>query len=99
MISDSGGLQEETASLGIPLLVTRQSTERDEATKSDLTQIVGHDTELIIKASNLILSRPRDLDQGKWRPSLFGDGFSAARIAEICDNFLSGSSDTDSILD
>ncbi|MFF3855573.1 non-hydrolyzing UDP-N-acetylglucosamine 2-epimerase [Micromonospora sp. NPDC002575] len=73
VITDSGGLQEEAATLGVPLLVTRNTTERPEAVESGHGQLVGTDPRQITRAALTLLSRPTT----PTRPSPFGDGRAA----------------------
>ncbi|HSV30983.1 MAG TPA: UDP-N-acetylglucosamine 2-epimerase (non-hydrolyzing) [Atribacteraceae bacterium] len=76
-ISDSGGLQEEAPSLGVPVLITRNRTERPEILEAGWGSLVGTDRNVIVREASRILSRP-DVDR---RPLwLFGDGLAAERI-------------------
>ncbi len=79
MLTDSGGIQEETTILGIPCLTLRQNTERPITAKIGSNRVVGTDTEKIIEAW-------RDIQAGRWQtprtPELW-DGQAAKRIARI----------------
>lgn len=84
VLSDSGGIQEEAAALGVPLLVLRERTERPEAIASGNLQLVGTDPDHIVKAV-------RNRLNGRFArsPSLpFGDGHAGERIAAIIDTWL-----------
>lgn len=87
-ISDSGGIQEEAPSLGLPLLITRELTERPEAMFEKTNEIVGHSRELILSRAHEILSTQRSESQGIFRTSVFGDGDSGEKIARLCVEFL-----------
>ena len=88
-ISDSGGIQEEAPSLGLPLLITRELTERPEALLEKTNEIIGHNGEEILKRSREILAKSRLNTQGSFREGVFGDGHSGEKIADICVRFLS----------
>jgi UDP-N-acetylglucosamine 2-epimerase (non-hydrolysing) len=79
VLTDSGGIQEETTVLGVPCLTLRENTERPITTEIGSSQLVGTDTERILSAY-------RSLANGKWRipeiPPLW-DGRAAERIVEI----------------
>ncbi|MFO1063638.1 MAG: UDP-N-acetylglucosamine 2-epimerase (non-hydrolyzing) [Pirellulales bacterium] len=86
LISDSGGIQEEAPTLGIPLLVTRESTERPEVVHCGAAELVGTDRDHIIDRAIAILSRPPG--ERNPRPNPFGDGRAGERIIEaIVDRF------------
>ncbi|MFG1883351.1 non-hydrolyzing UDP-N-acetylglucosamine 2-epimerase [Micromonospora sp. NPDC049102] len=76
VVTDSGGLQEEAATLGVPLLVTRDTTERPEALAAGRGELVGTDPELLLSAGLRHLATARVPAVG----SPFGDG----RAAERC---------------
>jgi UDP-N-acetylglucosamine 2-epimerase (non-hydrolysing) len=94
IITDSGGIQEEAATMGVPLLVTRDSTERPEAVAAGAGELVGTVPGRIVAAAERYLwaggGRPRDVAMS----SLFGDGRAAARagqaIAGLLDRIASG---------
>lgn len=87
-ISDSGGIQEEAPSLGLPLLITRELTERPEALLENTNEIVGHDSVKIIERASYYLNLPRSTSRDIFRTSVFGDGSAGEKIAELCSNFL-----------
>jgi UDP-N-acetylglucosamine 2-epimerase len=88
ILTDSGGLQEEGPALGKPVLVLRNTTERQEAVESANVELVGTDPDGIFAAVSALL------DDGERYGSMaephfpFGDGHAAPRIAEIIEDFL-----------
>ena len=87
VLSDSGGIQEECAALGIPLLVLRERTERPEAIACGRMALVGTAPEAILAAVRDICARPRGgaLPGG---PEPYGDGHASERIAAIVAGWL-----------
>jgi UDP-N-acetylglucosamine 2-epimerase (non-hydrolysing) len=84
VLSDSGGMQEEAAMLGVPLLVLRDRTERPEAIASGNIEMVGTDPEKITSAVLRMLS-----GGSAAAPSpCFGDGHSSSRIATVIEEWL-----------
>jgi UDP-N-acetylglucosamine 2-epimerase (non-hydrolysing) len=86
LLSDSGGLQEEAPSLGKPVLVLRETTERPEAVDAGTAKLVGTSPTEITAAASQLLS-----DTGAYKAMAnainpFGDGRSAERILEIVQN-------------
>lgn len=80
IISDSGGIQEEAPSFNIPVLVTRETTERDEGIAAGFSFLVGTDTEKIISKTNEILNATPSLNN-KINP--YGDGKASERIVQF----------------
>ena len=80
IISDSGGLQEESTALGIPLLIVRDKTERQEAVLLGGCVMVGSHGEKIIEESKIILSRKVRNKTIGIQNSIFGDGYAARKI-------------------
>ena len=83
IITDSGGVQEEAPSLGKPVLVMRETTERPEAVEAGTVRLVGTDRKRIVsEASNLLLD---EMAYAKMARSInpYGDGRAAERIAAI----------------
>jgi UDP-N-acetylglucosamine 2-epimerase (non-hydrolysing) len=90
ILSDSGGIQEEAAVLGAPLLVLREKTERPECIASGNARLVGTSRERIVTEVRRLFDNPFERLQ-MARPSLpFGDGRAAERIAAIVHRWLSG---------
>lgn len=82
IITDSGGVQEEAPSLGKPLLVTRDTTERQEAVDFGVAELVGVNTSEIVKHARALLDDPNQYMKMVKKENPFGDGFSAKRIVE-----------------
>lgn len=83
VLTDSGGVQEECAALGIPLLIARNVTERTEAVDCGVGEIVGVDPERIFSATMRLL-REANLHASRSVPSqAFGDGHAGERIASL----------------
>lgn len=82
VITDSGGVQEEAAALGIPLLVARRTSERLEAVEAGVAEMVGPDAERIFTAASLLLRDPEAYARRARPTSAFGDGRAGPRIAE-----------------
>jgi UDP-N-acetylglucosamine 2-epimerase (non-hydrolysing) len=87
LITDSGGLQEEATAVGRPVLVLRESTERPEGVAAGTARLVGSDQEQILRHARLLLDDPAVYQRMSQRTYPYGDGRSAARIAD----FLCGS--------
>jgi UDP-N-acetylglucosamine 2-epimerase (non-hydrolysing) len=78
VLTDSGGIQEETTALGVPCLTLRESTERPITVTEGTNQVVGTDPERIVSTARVVL---RD-GVPKRRPQLW-DGHAAQRIVEV----------------
>jgi len=85
IITDSGGVQEEAPSLGKPVLVTRNTTERPEALAAGTVKLVGADMNKIISESLLLLEDESAYDLMAKATNPYGDGNAANRIARILD--------------
>lgn len=81
IITDSGGVQEEAPSLGKPVLVMRETTERPEAVEAGTVILVGTDEDKIINETNRLLSNPSDYSEMTRRHNPYGDGKASERIA------------------
>ncbi len=82
ILTDSGGVQEEAPSLGKPVLVLRETTERPEGVAAGTAKLVGTNTELIIAEASRLLSDPSAYAQMARAVSPYGDGGAAKRIAD-----------------
>jgi len=82
IITDSGGVQEEAPSLGKPVLVTRDTTERPEAVEAGAVELVGTDTDLLVARASRLLDDSAACEQMKLAHNPYGDGKGAARIVE-----------------
>ncbi|MBI4780396.1 MAG: UDP-N-acetylglucosamine 2-epimerase (non-hydrolyzing) [Oscillatoriophycideae cyanobacterium NC_groundwater_1537_Pr4_S-0.65um_50_18] len=83
LLTDSGGLQEEAPSLGKPVLVLRETTERPEAVMAGTAKLVGTESEAIFQEAASLLSDPEKYSAMANVANPFGDGHAAQRIAEI----------------
>lgn len=80
ILTDSGGVQEEAPSLGKPVLVMRDTTERPEAVEAGTVKLVGTDVEKIIYETNLLLSSSRAYKSMSKAHNPYGDGYACSRI-------------------
>ncbi len=81
IITDSGGVQEEAPSLGKPVLVTRNTTERPEAVQAGTVRLVGTDPARIVSEATRLLDSPAAYEEMARAHNPYGDGRAAARIA------------------
>lgn len=89
-ITDSGGIQEEAPSLGVPVICVRESTERQEGVAAGTVQLAGTDVQRIVRAASALLDDPEELARRSARVNPYGDGHAAERIVEAIDNIVSG---------
>ncbi len=82
VLTDSGGIQEEAPGFGIPTLVLRDVTERPEGVDAGVLQLVGTDTERIIKTVHSLLDDPEAYQKMARAVNPFGDGHAADRIVQ-----------------
>lgn len=82
VITDSGGIQEEAPSLGKPVLVLRDVTERPEAVDAGTVELVGCDRSLIVKRATELLTDSAAYDAMARRTNPYGDGQAAPRIVD-----------------
>ena len=83
VITDSGGVQEEAPSLGKPVLVMRDTTERPEAVSAGTVRLVGTNREHIVKEANSLLTDIKIFDQMSRAINPYGDGSACPRIVEV----------------
>lgn len=88
LITDSGGVQEEGPSLGKPILVLREKTERPEAVRAGTVKLVGTDEDAIAGEAGRLLEDPAEYDRMARVHNPYGDGRASARIAELTLSFL-----------
>jgi UDP-N-acetylglucosamine 2-epimerase (non-hydrolysing) len=81
VLTDSGGIQEETTALGIPCLTLRENTERPITVEMGTNHVVGTDPARIMRAAERILKQPRDIPAQTSIPPLW-DGHAAERILD-----------------
>ncbi|MBD3167312.1 UDP-N-acetylglucosamine 2-epimerase (non-hydrolyzing) [bacterium] len=83
VLTDSGGIQEEAPSLGKPVLVMRETTERPEAVESGVAKLVGTDTGLIADSVQTLLDSASEYNRMSRAQNPYGDGTSGIQIADI----------------
>lgn len=83
ILTDSGGIQEEAPSLGKPVLVMRDTTERQEGIAAGTLKLVGTDEETIYNNFKLLLENKAEYDKMAHASNPYGDGFACKRIADI----------------
>lgn len=88
LLSDSGGVQEEAPSLGKPVLVMRETTERPEGVAVGTCKLVGTDPEVILRESSILLNDPAEYRRRSSLQNPYGDGRAAQRIVDILENDL-----------
>ena len=82
VLTDSGGIQEEAPSLGKPVLVLRNETERPEAVAAGTVKIVGTDKEMIIRETRKLLTDDKEYEKMSKAANPYGDGNACDRIIE-----------------
>lgn len=85
ILTDSGGIQEEAPSLGKPVLVMRDTTERPEGIKAGTLKLVGTEEITIYKEFSKLLSDKKEYEAMSKASNPYGDGFACKRIADILD--------------
>lgn len=88
VLTDSGGLQEEAPSLGKPVLVLRETTERPEAIMAGTAKLVGTDSTNIMAATAELLSDTAKYEKMAMAINPFGDGYASERIMKIVKNYF-----------
>lgn len=83
ILTDSGGIQEEAPSLGKPVLVMRDTTERPEGIAAGTLKLVGTDEEVIYRNFKLLLEDKNAYDAMAKASNPYGDGFACKRIADV----------------
>ena len=86
ILTDSGGIQEEAPSLGKPVLVMRDTTERPEGIAAGTLKLVGTDEEIIYKTFKQPLGDQNEYDKMSKASNPYGDGLASKRIADILSN-------------
>lgn len=83
ILTDSGGIQEEAPSLGKPVLVMRDTTERPEGVAAGTLKLVGTDEETIYRELSNLLTNPEAYNAMAHASNPYGDGFASRRIADL----------------
>ena len=83
ILTDSGGIQEEASSLGKPVLVMRDTTERPEGIAAGTLKLVGTDEDVIYKTFKQLLEEQNEYDKMSKASNPYGDGFASKRIADV----------------
>lgn len=83
ILTDSGGIQEEAPSLGKPVLVMREMTERPEAVKAGTVQLVGTNVDKIVSYTTELLNNKYLYERMSTAHNPYGDGQASARICDI----------------
>jgi len=83
ILTDSGGIQEEGPSLGKPVLVMREKTERPEAIEAGTAKLVGTGSERIFTEAQRLLDNADEYNKMTRAVNPFGDGHAAGRIVQI----------------
>ncbi|MHB8174692.1 MAG: UDP-N-acetylglucosamine 2-epimerase, partial [Nitrospirota bacterium] len=88
ILTDSGGIQEEAPSLGKPVLVLRELTERPEAIEAGTVRLVGTDNGKIVEETQLLLESKEEYKSMSKKINPYGDGKASERIADFLRKFL-----------
>lgn len=83
ILTDSGGIQEEAPSLGKPVLVMRDTTERPEGIEAGTLKLVGTEEAVIYENFKLLLENPEEYKKMSMASNPYGDGFASKRIADF----------------
>lgn len=83
ILTDSGGIQEEAPSLGKPVLVMRDTTERPEGIKAGTLKLVGTNEDVIYKEFTRLLDDKNEYDKMAHAANPYGDGHASERIADV----------------
>jgi len=83
ILTDSGGVQEEAPSLGKPVLVMRETTERPEAVSAGTVKLVGTDAGEIVEQVSLLLSDTSEYEKMTKAHNPYGDGMAVGRIIDV----------------
>jgi UDP-N-acetylglucosamine 2-epimerase (non-hydrolysing) len=97
LLTDSGGIQEEAPSLGKPVLVLREKTERPEAVLAGASRLTGTDPERIVAETELLLDDAAEYSRRAAIPNPYGDGYAATRIRDIVRSYFATSYRTEGV--
>lgn len=90
ILTDSGGIQEEAPSFGIPVLVMRETTERPEGVDAGILKLVGTETNTIVREAKRLLDDPAEYAKMAKTANPYGDGRAAERIVQALLNTNDG---------
>jgi len=90
ILTDSGGIQEEAPSLGVPVLVLRKTTERPEAAEAGLARIIGTNPDAIVTHVQELLEDEQAYRRMATAMNPYGDGLASERIVEVLTNWKCG---------
>ena len=90
ILTDSGGIQEEAPSLGKPVLVMRDTTERPEAVSAGTVKLVGTDVDKITTSLNQLLTDEKAYEEMSFAHNPYGDGKACERIIEVLREKVNG---------
>ena len=88
ILTDSGGIQEEAPSLGKPVIVLRDTTERPEGIEAGTLRLAGTEEENIFQLSDALLSDPAEYEKMSKAHNPYGDGHASERIVESLLKYL-----------
>lgn len=88
VLTDSGGIQEEAPSLGKPVLVLRNETERPEAVEAGTVRVVGPNRERIVQEAGELLENPKAYETMARATNPYGDGKASIRIVEFLEKWF-----------
>jgi UDP-N-acetylglucosamine 2-epimerase (non-hydrolysing) len=88
ILTDSGGIQEEAPSLGKPVLVMRDVTERTEGIEVGAAKLVGTDIDIIVSETMHLLTDKSEYDRMSKTKNPYGDGKASKRIINIFNRIL-----------
>ncbi|MBY0097152.1 non-hydrolyzing UDP-N-acetylglucosamine 2-epimerase [Mesobacillus maritimus] len=87
ILTDSGGVQEEAPSLGVPVLVLRDTTERPEGIEAGTLKLVGTNEEIIYTVAKELLTNPSEYEKMSKASNPYGDGKASQRIVQAILHF------------
>jgi UDP-N-acetylglucosamine 2-epimerase (non-hydrolysing) len=90
LLTDSGGIQEEAPSLGKPVLVLREKTERPEAVDAGTARLVGTDEDRIVSETALLIEDHAEYARRSRVHNPYGDGHAGARIRDTLNSYFAG---------
>lgn len=88
ILTDSGGIQEEAPSLGKPVLVMRDTTERPEGVKAGTLKLVGTDENVIYESFKILLTNKDEYEKMSNASNPYGDGFASKKIVDILESSI-----------